>query len=354
MTATFYFSGVDRAEHLSLLAQEHAAGMINANVVLQPSLYKAYMSTYMSVPLVLDSGAFQGNSDIVAYADLLEQIGHRFQWVSNLDAIMQPAIGDRNFSYLQDHLSPALRDKVLWIYQPGGSFVDMICFARSRGIIGIGGLVALLKQRGIQSVLIHLFTIGNILRDIGAKAHVFGISSPQILFQIRSEPWLASIDSSKWIKAAYQAGEVVREDGTHQVNVRNLGLRLTPREIAANNVRVMRFWLLPRRVLQTLLLDMEEEVVVEEMQPEEVLKKHRYEVMLQGLFSLQTFTVRFRDSINTWCSEGEDENQDYIGLLGYPSLENELFDWCEDAMCKGLITDYTICEEYEEITFIAA
>ena len=156
MTATFIPSGIDRAAYLSLLAAEQIPGMINARYALQPALRHAYTMQWPSLPLMLDCGSFQrGARDVAAHAALIEQVGARFLWMSNLDALWQPQVGDKNFAYLQAHLSPALAEKILWIYQPGGSLADVECFARERGMIGIGGLVKVLKQHGVDGVL-HL------------------------------------------------------------------------------------------------------------------------------------------------------------------------------------------------------
>ena len=50
-----YFSGVDREAHIKLLAQERAAGMVNAADVMQPELLGTILR-YPCVPMVLDSG----------------------------------------------------------------------------------------------------------------------------------------------------------------------------------------------------------------------------------------------------------------------------------------------------------
>ena len=56
--------------------------MVNALDACQPRLLEAY-GHFPTLPLSLDSGAFQGNTNLDGYC----RVGERFVWVANLDVI---------------------------------------------------------------------------------------------------------------------------------------------------------------------------------------------------------------------------------------------------------------------------
>lgn len=336
--ATLFFSGIDRPAHLSLLAAEQAAGMMNATNAMQPQLYQAYTRP-LPIPLVLDSGAFQGQRDITRYCEIIEQVGKHFLWISNLDVMFDQTASNRHFEYLQTHLSPHLRSKILWVFQPGGSFHELESMAQHRRLIGIGGLVPLLKKQRHETVLRDLFSLGERLLSVGAQAHVFGLSSPSIIFRIRNEAWLASIDSSKWL-IAYRASKIVRTSGTGQCRASELGLCLTPQEMAANNIRVMRFWLLAPSVQLPLF----EEIDAFLDEPEEETLISQFIVLLQGT-SDDAFLEHFAGQV-VGLDGGDEEGDLFYSLFGSAVLEDDLVRWCENAQCSGDLTSYDIwCEE---------
>lgn len=261
-TPRIFFSGVDHADHLALLHQEQAAAMINARSACQPTLLRAYR-TYPSVPIVLDSGAYQGCTDVAAYRDVIETVGERCVWVANLDRIGDPILSQRHFESLFATLSSEhLRSKVLWIYQHG-SLSELADVARRRKHIGVGGMIPIMKRKGVERTWRILRTIGEVLQEAQATAHVFGIGNKYLLSQLHHEPWFASADSSKWL-IGYRAQAVIRADRGDSCHASKLGLRLSRKECSVNNVRVMAEWVRPASPVDQLTLPFSEVAMSED------------------------------------------------------------------------------------------
>ncbi len=258
---TFFYSGINRPDLLELLAEHQAAGLVNARCACEPRLVEAY-SRFPHVRLALDcdarqrylrrkqngrerSSAYQLDETLDRYAEIIAGVGQHFVWASCYDQI-----GDQKFtSWCYDRLVERLADsslasRVQWIYQQG-DLAELEERARSLKHIGIGGMVPLLQQRGVPSLLRALAPIAEVLTHVGAQAHIYGLSDAYALSLLSAEPWFASADSAAWL-IAYRAGELLQASGG-QVNATQLGLRLSRREIASNNLRVIQEWIDPTR-----------------------------------------------------------------------------------------------------------
>jgi hypothetical protein len=242
-------SGVNRPDALALLARERVSGMVNASVACQPALLEAY-ERYSDVPLYLDSGAFQGKMDIETYRKIIERVGHRFTWIANLDVIGDPQRSDENYAWLMKTLPPELCTKLLWVYQ-GGCLHTLATRARELKRVGIGRLVRMMEEQGIDVVLAYLKQVGAILMQAGATGHTFGCGSAYVLQEICTEPWFASTDTSKWL-IGYRAQELLLVNGGYH-SATEFGLRLSRAECAANNIRVLQEWIDPSRCSLTML-----------------------------------------------------------------------------------------------------
>jgi hypothetical protein len=242
-------SGVNRPDQIELLAREGVAGMVNALEACQPKLVEAY-ARFPDVPLYLDSGAFQGNTNLAGYQRVIERVGERFRWMANLDVIEDAQQSDANYSALVNGLPSNLASKVLWVYQ-GGSLADLAAHACEHKLVGIGGIVRIIVNEGVDAALTYLRHIGEVVQRAGAQAHGFGIGSPYLLQALGTEEWLCSIDTSKWL-IGYRAMELLLASGEYR-SATQLGLRLTRAECAANNVRVLKEWANPHRQDQRLL-----------------------------------------------------------------------------------------------------
>jgi hypothetical protein len=258
---TFFYSGVNRPDILELLAEHHVAGMVNARCACEPRLVEAY-TQFSDVKLALDCDArqrylrqqrtgrersptYQLEEALDHYAGVIASMGQRFVWASCYDRI-----GDQQFtSWCYDRLverlaDPTLSSKLRWIYQQG-DLAELEERARSLKHIGIGGMVPLLQQCGVTSFLRALAPIAEVLTRVEAQAHIYGLSDAYALSLLSAEPWFASADSAAWL-IAYRAGALLQVNG-ERINATQLGLRLSRREIASNNLRVIQEWIDPAR-----------------------------------------------------------------------------------------------------------
>jgi hypothetical protein len=253
-----YFSGVDRAEHLRILSQEGGAGMISADVARSPSLLAA-VRAYPDVPLVVDSKwrkscSFGEYADLLAYLD--SSLPGRFAWYASYDVACQEA-SDTYYNELIRRL-PYLHAKILWIFRLTWGTreerlrqVERLYQARKTWQpVGLGGLVPILR-RSTGEALQLLQEVGEVLGELSLPTHGLGVSSPDVLFWLRTQPWLESVDSSRWL-VAWRGREVALLDGT-QRRVADLSLPLTAEECARINIRAMQGWLNPLATPQLAL-----------------------------------------------------------------------------------------------------
>jgi hypothetical protein len=242
---TYYFSGVDRASFIEVLAREGATGMVNASVATQPALRAAYRR-WPEVPLVLDSGAYQGLDDPRAYAEIVHEVGDRFRWVANLDVIGDQEGSDRNWQRLRDYDVEAL-----WVYQVegGASFDRLREMVEQLRFVGVGGLVPVIR-RDVSNALRLIASVGEILQPWG-RAHFFGVGAAVILSEFGGEPWFSSADSQSWL-CGFKARELIARGG-RRIKTDVAGLELTRDECAAQNIRQVHTWLTGRPMQMALL-----------------------------------------------------------------------------------------------------
>ncbi len=237
MPPLYIHSGINRPDLLSLLDEEAAPGMVNVQVVHEPRLQWAF-ERYARVPLFLDSG-FRRKMDVSSYVRLIERYGQRFRWIANLDHLFDQQASDGNYREITSQLrSTELCSKILWIYQ-GGKLADLQARAREHRLVGIGGCVLRMLRDGVEETLAWLMRIGEVLAGVDAKAHIFGVGNKSMISRLCDQPWLASLDSSKWL-LAYRAHVVLLPSGESR-----RATELSRRECAARNIRVIQNWLRP-------------------------------------------------------------------------------------------------------------
>jgi hypothetical protein len=213
---------------------------------------KAAYERWPEVPMVLDSGAFQGLDNVAAYAEIVREIGDRFRWVANLDVIGDQQASDRNWLRLFDEMDV----RALWIYQvEGGEALKhmqrWIEFRSGVGpMIGVGGLVPII-HRDLSEAMRIIEQVGKVLQPWG-KAHFFGVGSPIILREFGKEPWFASADSQSWL-CGFKAGEMLTYSGS-RMKTDVAGLELTRTECAAQNIRQIHTWMHGDKPMQMALL----------------------------------------------------------------------------------------------------
>lgn len=233
---TYYFSGIDRAKFIEILAREGAAGMVNYEVVSQPAMIAA-CERWPEVPLVLDSNIFRKHDNVTDYIDICHRYGSRFDWVANFDVL-----GDQRSSNDNWHKMIDAGIKALWVYQvQGGADLDeMQEYASELKFIGIGGLVSMIKaNRGKALALIN--DIGKLLNNCGAKCHLFGVNSPLIIREVSSLPWFKSADSQAWL-CGFKANELITRSG-QRMSARHSGLHFSREECATQNIRSIHSWM---------------------------------------------------------------------------------------------------------------
>lgn len=232
----YHFSGIDRVKFFDLIAREGAAGMVNALIAEQPAMLAAY-DRWSDVCLVGDSAAFQGNTDLAGYAEIVKRLRQRFLWWANLDVIGDQSASDANWWKLK-----TLGAETLWVYQVQGGegFPYLADRAETLRLVGIGGLVPMLKS-DLSGTMSLIADIGRVLDRHQARAHFFGVASPTVLARFSRESWFASADSQAWL-CGFKAQELILRDG-RRARSSGLGLELTKEECAAQNIRQFHTWL---------------------------------------------------------------------------------------------------------------
>jgi len=236
---TYYHSGVNQYGHAKILDDEGVAGMVSATTITQPKMKKALKD--FDLPLVLDSGGFQGYENVDEYIDIIHELSSRFRWYAVLDEIGCQFTADINMLIMEDAgLSP------LWIYQVDGGtgLYHLKRQAKKYDFVGIGGLV----QRSFSDPthLVRMIQkIGSVLASVNAEAHFFGIGSPRILGQFYDADWFCSADSQKWVSGKRSRTIYTRQGET----VSSADLSFSGEECARQNIRQIEDWASANRQL---------------------------------------------------------------------------------------------------------
>ena len=253
-------SGADRADYLRLLVKEQSAALIHAKDARRPKLLETLQLLQQQYHMVyaLDCG-YQKKLTLEQYALLLTSLQEKaptlFAWYASQDEIGDQNVSDVNYEKLLS-LCSSFQEKIIWIYQirwgrRSERAKDLQCleamcqkFAERKlegRLIGLGGIVPIIK-RSVADALEVLQEVGEVLNAFSpwVQAHVFGPGSHEILFYLRTQPWVESIDSSKWL-VGMKAREVLLWSG-EQMKATALRLLLTPEECASINIRVLNSW----------------------------------------------------------------------------------------------------------------
>lgn len=248
--ATYFFSGIDKPALLEVLAQRRASGMVNALSAGQPALRQAY-ARWGNVALALDSGACQGNRQVERYARLIKELSSRMTFCSNLDVLHNQHRSNEHFHQLHHLLADdeQARSKLLWIYQcqSRGEFWhpqgDLDAFKRAveqHKMVGIGGIVSVL-ERDLLEAHDLLCTLGAILSEAGAQAHIFGLGNYPLLRFCVTQPWFRSADSARWLHGV-KSRTLLTRDG-HILDGKKL--LFSGLQCAQNNVCAIQEWMQP-------------------------------------------------------------------------------------------------------------
>lgn len=232
---TIYFSGVDRVSRAELVKSEGGEIMFSPPArLVMPSLRGFLMSSAPPVG-VLDSGAYQGFSDVDRYADILLETHEYLRWFVNLDVIGNQSLSNKNFERLHHLLPSDVAKKIIWVFQPGGDY-SMISDYGAGSLVGIGGLVRMSRSPG--RLRGYLEGIGEHLLSVNATAHLFGMTNLQLLLWAAFQDWFTSADSTRWIYGL-KSGEIITLRGDCFDSI-SRGMLFTPEERVRHNIRVLR------------------------------------------------------------------------------------------------------------------
>jgi predicted hotdog family 3-hydroxylacyl-ACP dehydratase len=156
----------------------------------------------------------------------------------------------RNDAALRAALPTGFQKKLLWIYQGGDDGLEELSKQAKRfGFVGIGGIASRIRAQGSEVTLAYLRRVGQVLTSVGAQAHVFGSGSARILQALGQMSWVCSIDTSRWL-LGYRTHTLLLLSG-EQRRATELGVCLTSRECAANNIRILQHWLQEKKLSAT-------------------------------------------------------------------------------------------------------
>jgi len=207
------------------------------------------------VPIVIDSGAFQGGMTVERYVGVLRRLEsqlpgrlfRRIDWVSVLDEVGASVTGRVNYEAMKcgygiealyvaqvNSQSTAGRPQS-WKNEVGyvSHYLD------ETRMIGISGLVEVFRASTYDGMR-FMEDIGRWLQKTGRCAHFFGIGAAGVLRAFREEPWFASADFQKWL-AGKKAWKLYRTDGS-SIMAQKVGLQLTPETCARQNMRQIAGW----------------------------------------------------------------------------------------------------------------
>lgn len=245
----YYHSGINRSVFVQWIAEERrrgmqAGGMVNAHSAAQPSLRDAYKK-HPGVPIVMDSGSFQGGMTAEDYGrvqaritmDLsVQSIFDRFDWIAGQDKIgCQRTTVERFEEMKRRGLEP------LYIHQisAGTTLKDVPHYIQNGGLIGIGGLVRLIHQN-VAAAMRVIEKIGRDLDRHGYKGHFFGVGSYGILRHFAEEEWFGSADSQKWLAGQKARKLYTKDGGSLMAEAHNL--HLSRETCARQNMRQVARW----------------------------------------------------------------------------------------------------------------
>lgn len=228
-----YFSGVDRVQHADLIKSEGGRVMFSPPTRLRNPKLKNFLM--QNGGNVLDSGAYQGFTDVEAYADIVLESHSYLQWAVNLDAIADQDQSNRNFERLHNLLPSEVANKILWVFQTGADPAMIADYGKNK-LVGIGGMVPM--HRYPARIRAYLEKVSKHLSAANSKAHLFGMTNLKLLKWAAFQDWFESADSTRWM-FGLKSAELITVNGDC-FDSADRGLMFTPEERARHNIRVLR------------------------------------------------------------------------------------------------------------------
>jgi hypothetical protein len=151
------------------------------------------------VHVALDSGAYRASKqqlilDLERYVDFARSHGP-FDFAVSLDVLGDPARSRENWERLQ-RLRSDDDPRYLPVFQWGGEHDDLERYLDEAPVVGIGGLVNLMRRKDEQTIE----QLGELCGRFPNRFHIFGINSLKAIARLK--PFISSGDTSKWLDGA--------------------------------------------------------------------------------------------------------------------------------------------------------
>lgn len=214
----FYFSGVAGTAEMAMLQEAGASRVLVDQFDLD-------VAAHWPGSIALDSGAYRvfrsgGRLDVLAYLDRAVQAGRPFDFVTAPDVI-----GDADATLRNWHLARSRwcgDSRLLPVWPWGAPQAHLELYLDQAEIVGIGGLVPLLRQRRDKDISDKAerqaanearYPVLDQLVSLCAKhpqrTHLFGLCWPEAIEALWHLAY--SADSSSWLGGA-RNGEVIYTD----------------------------------------------------------------------------------------------------------------------------------------------
>lgn len=218
----YYFSGLD-PRYGSVFDDLPQAGLLFTAASLRtPSTFNLFATcSRQQRKMVLDCGLMQSWLDEDVYLEVLNDVGHSFEWCSQQDVLGSLSLSNGNYNYARDYIPADLARKLLYVLHgnPTDGFTEfqyrtvMTVLTRASPHIGIGGLVPLCRRGQFETIERYLDAICERLGpEVCQWMHLFGIGNERLLSRYRTI--FGSADSSTWLCGV--RGELLQEDGARK------------------------------------------------------------------------------------------------------------------------------------------
>ncbi|SRR6266498_4614542 len=188
-----YFSGISGHSEYKMLKE---AGV--EHLLVDPVDYQYIPPKRLRV--ALDSGAYRASKrgytpDLEKYLAFTRSHGP-FDFAVSLDVIRDPKASRENWERIQQ--LKRINDPTIFIpvFQWGGESDDLKRYLDEAPVVGIGGLVSLMRNKDEQM----LKQLGKLCSTYRSRFHIFGINWLEAIEKLKD--LIVSGDSSKWLDAA--------------------------------------------------------------------------------------------------------------------------------------------------------
>jgi len=226
-----YFSGISGHSEYKMLKE---AGV--KHLLVDPVDYQYIPPKRLRV--ALDSGAYRASKrgyipDLEKYLAFTRSHGP-FDFAVSVDVIRDPKASRENWERLRQLKRSDEPTIFIPVFQWGGEPDDLKRYLDEAPVVGIGGLVSMMRNRDEQM----LDQLGELCSIYRSRFHVFGINWLEAIEQLKD--LIVSGDSSKWLDAARYHHLIFTNTKTGrlaQAPAKALGLTLSREELCIQSAR---------------------------------------------------------------------------------------------------------------------